>query len=137
MQSFQISAAKHNREYSLRAGVERRRGPDRYHQEIIKTPRQARHALSYVMNNWRKHREDHRPFARDWNVDPFSTGVLFTEWREHADQPLMWRWRETYDPLVVFRPRTWLLREGWRRHGRISFREVPTARCALRSSNPV
>ena len=23
----------------------------------------------------------------------------------------------TYDPLVVYQPRTWLLREGWRRGG--------------------
>jgi REP element-mobilizing transposase RayT len=130
MQSFQISAAKHiNREFSQRAGLDvRRRGavfPDRFHQEIIETPRQARHALSYVLNNWRKHEEDRARFARGWNVDPFSTGVLFPGWKEHADDVLMWRWRDTYDPLVVYRPRTWLLREGWMRHGLISFAERP------------
>jgi REP element-mobilizing transposase RayT len=135
MQSFQISAAKHiNREYSARAGLPvRRRGavfPDRFHQEIITTPRQARHALSYVLNNWRKHREDRAPKARTWSVDPFSTGVLFPGWREHdeIDLAVMWRWPDTCDPLVVYQPRTWLLREGWKRGrpGRISFREVPS-----------
>lgn len=77
MQGFQISAAKHiNATMSVRR-MERRRGtgfPDRFHQEIIETPRHARHALSYVLNNWRKHREDRVEHARTWNVDPFSTG---------------------------------------------------------------
>jgi REP element-mobilizing transposase RayT len=128
MQSFQISAAKHiNREHSRRAGLRRRRRgsvfPDRFHQEIITTPQQARRALSYVMNNWRKHREDR---DRSWNVDPFSTGALFPGWKEHDGAPWMWRWRESYDPLFVYRPRTWLLRAGWQRAGTISFRAVPS-----------
>jgi len=132
MQGFQISAAKHiNRAYSERAGLERRRRgsvfPDRFHQEIIESPRQARHALSYVLNNWRKHREDRARTARGWNVDPFSTGVLFAGWRERADAPLLWRWRDTYDPLVVYLPQTWLLCDGWRKHGRIAFDEVPSS----------
>jgi REP element-mobilizing transposase RayT len=131
MQSFQISAAKHiNREYSVHAGLaKRRRGPvfpDRFHQEIITSPRQARNALSYVLNNWRKHREDRTKDTQHWNVDPFSTGVLFGGWRERADDPLMWRWRDTYDPLFVYRPRTWLLCKGWLRHGLISYAEVPS-----------
>src|SRR5204862_5826520 len=82
MQGFQISAAKHiNRAYSAKLKLrQRRRGsvfPDRFHEEIIRTPRQARHALSYVLNNWRKHREDRAQASRGWNVDPFSTGALF------------------------------------------------------------
>lgn len=40
----------------------------------------------------------------------------------------MWPIRETYDPLVVRRPQTWLLREGWKRQGSISAREVPGKR---------
>jgi hypothetical protein len=128
MQAFQISAAKHiNRELTITRG-ERRRGtvfPDRFHQEILTTPRQARHALSYVLNNWRKHREDRSQKARDWNVDPFSTGVLFDGWREREGAVVMWRWRPSYEPLVVYLPQTWLLREGWRKSGPISFRAVP------------
>jgi hypothetical protein len=109
------------------AGLSRRRRgtvfPDRFHQEIITSPRQARNALSYVLNNWRKHGEDR---TRTWNVDPFSTGVLFCGWREHTGQIFLWRWRDTYDPLFVYRPRTWLLREGWMRHGAISLNDVPS-----------
>ena len=106
----------------------RRRGnvfEDRYHAEIIETPRQARRSLAYVINNWRKHREDRTGLARTWRVDPFSSGSSFADWKELEASPVMWRARETYDPLVVYRPTTWLLAEGWKRHGLISVWEVP------------
>jgi REP element-mobilizing transposase RayT len=132
MQSFQISAARHiNREYSAKLELaEPRRGNvfvDRYHLEIIKTPRQARRSLSYVLNNWRKHREDRFEDTRDWKVDPYSSGVHFLGWKEREDAVVLWRWRDTYDPLVVYQPKTWLLREGWLKHGRVSFFEVPSS----------
>jgi putative transposase len=133
MQSFLISAAKHiNRAYSQHAGLaERRRGPvfpDRYHEEIITSPRQARHALAYVLNNWRKHRVDRTQLSRTWRVDPYSTGVQFWGWKEREGAEKLWRWRDTYDPLVVYLPKTWLLTKGWMKHGRIDFHEVPSAR---------
>ena len=156
MQSFQISAAKHlNRAVSVKsvslgalaamspaerrrakqaqrkAMANRRRGtvfPDRFHLEIIDNPQQARHTLAYVLNNWRKHREDRGDPQRAWNVDPYSTGMLFDGWKEREDAVVLWRWPETYEPFVVYLPKTWLLREGWRKHGLITFRHVPSAR---------
>jgi putative transposase len=133
MQSFQISAAKHlNHAASrnvIKQGGERRRGtvfPDRYHQEIIRNPTQARRALAYVLNNWRKHREDE---ARTWTVDPFSTGALFAGWKEREDEGLLWTTPVTYEPLVVYLPSSWLLREGWLRGGgRFSVYQVPSQR---------
>jgi REP element-mobilizing transposase RayT len=132
MQSFMISAAKHiNRAVSDKTKLAtRRRGAvfaDRYHQEIIETPRQARHALSYVLNNWRKHGEDRRAGRETWLVDPFSTGWHFMGWRERADAIVHWRHRDTYDPLIVYFPKTWLLSAGWRKAGWISFHEVPSS----------
>jgi REP element-mobilizing transposase RayT len=45
------------------------------------------------------------------------------------DQPWMWPIRETYDPMVVRRPQSWLLREGWMRAGgAFSARDVPGPR---------
>jgi REP element-mobilizing transposase RayT len=131
MQSFQISAAKHiNREYSVKAKLtERRRGNvfvDRFHQEVIKTPRQARRSLAYVLNNWRKHREDRLEFAKSWPIDPFSSAISFDGWKEREDAVVRWNRRETYDPLVVYLPKTWLLQQGWQKHGLISFDEVPS-----------
>jgi hypothetical protein len=58
----------------------------------------------------------------------FSSGILFPDWQELQDKDLMWPFRDTYDPLVVYRPRTWLLREGWKAHGGISARDVPGTR---------
>jgi hypothetical protein len=132
MQGFQISAAKHlNAAISKGRPGPRRRGsvfPDRYHAEIITSPRQARHTLSYVINNWRKHEEDRVAPMRDWNIDWFSSAATFADWTEYGDEGVLWRWPKTYELLQVFRPRTWLLREGWKKYGStISCREVPSA----------
>ena len=129
MQGFQISAARHINT-ALGDGVRRRRGKvfaDRYHVEVITTPTRARHAIGYVLGNWRKHGEDREGLPSTWQVDPFSSGILFPDWKELQDKAWMWPIRETYDPLVVFRPRTWLLSEGWKRAGGpISARDVPS-----------
>jgi len=148
MQALQISAAKHiNAAVSnagswwerrrMRAKPKRRKGQvfaDRYHTEIIRTPRQARNALAYVLNNWRRHGEDRVAFARGWLIDPFSTGWSFDGWKEREDEPFVWKLRQTYEPMMSWRPKTWLLREGWRRYGLIRVAEVPgpkpTARAA-------
>jgi REP element-mobilizing transposase RayT len=117
MQGFGISAAR-NINRALGDGEQPRRGKvfaDRYHVEVIRSPTQARHAIGYVLGNWRHHKEDQKGVARNWLVDPFSSAILFPDWQELQDQPWMWRIRETYDPLVVRRPRTWLLAEGWMR----------------------
>ncbi len=132
MQGFQISAAKHlNAAISRGKPGPRRRGsvfPDRYHAEIITSPRQARHALNYVLNNWRKHHEDRAEPMRTWTIDWFSSAAQFPGWAEYGDEPCLWRGPATYDPLVVYQPRTWLLREGWKKYGAISYREVPSAK---------
>jgi len=128
MQGFLISAAR-NINTALGDGTRRRRGKvfaDRYHAEVITTPTRARHAISYILSNWRRHREDQQGLASTWLVDPFSSGISFPDWVELQDKAVMWPIRETYDPLVVRRPRSWLLAEGWKLSGSISAREVPS-----------
>src|ERR1043166_4872115 len=129
MQGFSISAAR-NINTALGDGVRRRRGhvfADRYHVTVIKTPTQARHEIRYVLSNFRKHGEDQEEIAKTWLVDPFSSGILFPDWAELQDKPRMWPMREAYDPLIVRRPATWLLAEGWKlAGGPISAREVPS-----------
>ncbi|HEX7843258.1 MAG TPA: hypothetical protein VF469_37560, partial [Kofleriaceae bacterium] len=96
---------------------------------VITSPTRARHAIAYVLSNWRKHGEDRSGLPSTWLVDPFSSAILFPDWQELQDQAWMWPIRATYDPLVVFRPRTWLLSEGWKRAGGpISARDVPSQR---------
>ena len=127
MQGFQISVAR-NVNTALGEQGRRRRArvfADRYHLTVITSPRQARHALRYVLSNWRRHREDQEGLARTWLVDPFSSGCLFPDWQELEGQAMMWPIRTTYDPIMVYRPRTWLLRQGWKLHGSISARSMP------------
>jgi REP element-mobilizing transposase RayT len=132
MQGFQISAAKHlNAAISKDKPGPRRRGvvfPDRYHAAIITSPSQARHAVSYCLNNFRKHQEDLCAPMSSWTIDWFSSAVMFPGWEEYGDEPFLWRGPATYDPLWVYQPRTWLLREGWKKSGTISYREVPSAK---------
>lgn len=134
MQGFQISAAKHlNTAIGEQRGGARRKGTvfvDRYHAVIITSPRQARHALAYVLCNWRKHEEDRGGATRGWMIDWFSSAGMFPGWLEYGDEAFLWPNPAGYDPLVVYQPRTWLLREGWAKVATISYRHVPSARAA-------
>jgi len=61
IQGFQIAAAKALNRLASKRAVEPRTGQvfaDRYHVESISSVRQTRHALAYVLNNWRRHHED-------------------------------------------------------------------------------
>jgi REP element-mobilizing transposase RayT len=128
MQALQISAARHlNRAFAKRMGLAKaRRGQvfaDRYNEEVIDNPRQARHTWSYVLNNWRKHGEQRGEGMRACTIDPFSSAIAFEGWTEPIDE----HWRSD-EPLPVKPPRTWLLATGWRRYGLIDPREIPGKR---------
>jgi len=86
-------------------------------------PRAARHALAYVLNNWRRHGKDHDIDLMFFRVDPFSSATSFGGWKE--SDPYGDDFPSTYEPLPVSRAETWLLNVGWKRHGLISVREVP------------
>jgi REP element-mobilizing transposase RayT len=129
VRGFSISAARQiNRAITARGG-ERRTGKvigDRFHARPLTSPRAVRNTIAYVLNNYRHHGEDRASFARTWRVDPFSSGPLFFDWKELESAPVLWPLPPTYHPLIVFRPRTWLLAKGWRKfHALISLFEVP------------
>jgi REP element-mobilizing transposase RayT len=119
--AFKISMAR-----QLNRALGGRRGPvfaDRYHAEAITSPRQARHTLAYVLNNWRHHEHDRWAQRDDFTVDPFASAVGFDVWREPALVPS--RHPLGYAPLPVARPTAWLLTTGWRRHGLLDVFETP------------
>jgi putative transposase len=129
VRGFSISAARQiNRAITARGG-DRRTGKvigARFHARPLTNPRAVRNALAYLLGNWRHHGEDRAHFARDWKVDPFSSGPLFFGWKELEDSPVLWPLRSTYQPLIVRCPHTWLLAKGWCRfHPLISVWEVP------------
>jgi hypothetical protein len=87
--------------------------------------------LAYVLNNWRKHREDRVlpsragvAFEHDW----FSSGWMFAGWRERVGLEFIPPTPDGFEPLAIWFPRTWLLTTGWRRYGLISLFEVPASR---------
>ena len=87
---------------------------DRYHSRILRTPREVRNALAYVIQNARRHgRRSHGP-------DRFSSAPWFDGWREHLECILPSDW-----PRPVAHARTWLVRIGWRQHGLVRLAEVP------------
>jgi REP element-mobilizing transposase RayT len=94
----------------------------RYHDTQIKTARQARNTLAYVLNNWRKHREDvHTAVTRAAMVDPYSSGISFDGW---IGSP-RFKIPAYYDPLPVSPAQTSLLTREWRRYGLIDPFERP------------
>ena len=87
---------------------------DRHHAKALRTPREVRSALAYVLNNGRKHG---LRFAQ--GLDSFSSGWWFDGWRERLDLHNVPR------VCPVSPERTWLLRVGWRQRGLVSLYEVP------------
>jgi hypothetical protein len=84
---------------------------DRYHAHPLRTPREVRNALVYVLNNFRKHVRGAR------GLDPRSSARWFDGWRQRLGR--------VRDHSPVADPRTWLARVGWRRGGLIDVEECP------------
>jgi REP element-mobilizing transposase RayT len=84
---------------------------DRYHARVLRTPRQVRNALTYVLCNARKHRE--RLPSR--GIDPFSSAAAFDGW--DGDILASSHWLARAAASVSTAAKSWLLRTGWRRAG--------------------
>jgi len=89
---------------------------DRYHAVALRTPRQVRSALLYVLNNFRKHEGQRGRRLPPSFVDPLSTALAFDGWKRQTPIPSSWKTK----------PRTWLLAKGWRRGGLLSEDAVPS-----------
>ena len=111
MQGLGIRLAK---AVNRRLGRKGRVWAERYHSRALRTPREVRIGLVYVLLNGRKHRVIGR------GIDPCSSGAWFGGWRERIEP--------SRELAPVARPRTWLLRVGWRRTGPIGVDEAPAAR---------
>jgi REP element-mobilizing transposase RayT len=105
----------------------RRRGPvlyGRYHLRALRTPREVRNALAYVLLNARKHWRRRHGAAPPVRLDEASSARWFDGWCVCARAPLADLRAPPATPDVA-PARTWLLRVGWRRHGLIDPAEVP------------
>ena len=86
---------------------------DRYHSRQLRTPKEVRSCLAYVLNNARKH-----GLRLAQAVDLFTSGWWFDGWRED------FRTRGMPAARPVAEARTWLLGVGWRRHGLLRLHDV-------------
>jgi putative transposase len=123
MQSVAINLA---RAINLALGSHGKVFAHRYHVTEITTARQARNSLSYVLNNWRKHRQD---FANgrmlSAKLDQYASGLAFDGWCEEGVGAIRFVVPPGYEPLPVSPPATSLLRSDWQRFGRINVFECP------------
>ena len=97
---------------------------DRYHDHVLRTPREVRNALAYVLNNARRHRCRSTAMTSDGRrvpcPDPYSSGCWFDGWKERFTVKGL---QQAARPVAI--GRTWLLNVGWRRHGLVRLDEVP------------
>lgn len=94
----------------------------RYHARALKTPRDVRNVLAYVLLNEQRHLfKSRRLTLAPWYYDPCSSAAEFDGWRPiHGLDPPPKPRREVTAP-----PRSNLLRVLWRRHGLIAPYEIP------------
>jgi REP element-mobilizing transposase RayT len=89
----------------------------RYHARPLRSPREVRNAVRYVLLNGRHHAAERGDvLARGW-VDPYSSALWFDGWKSaiRSDAPWLRELRRMGCPTAT--PRTWLLSVGWRRGG--------------------
>ena len=85
---------------------------DRYHARALTTPRAVRHAIVYVLMNFKKHGKS------GGGIDACSSAPWFEGWSGIVDG-------DRSAPAPVSPARTWLARAGWRRHGLVGVYERP------------
>jgi REP element-mobilizing transposase RayT len=110
-----------NRVFGRRGAVMR----GRYHVRALRTPKEVRSALAYVLLNARKHWRQRTGSAPPVVLDDASSSAWFDGWSQEL------RPSSPPEPPPIAPPRTWLLRVGWRRHGLIDPAEVPAAKKLL------
>ena len=101
---------------------------DRYHDHVLRTPREVRNALAYVLNNGLRHgmrffRRARTPRGmgiETVGLDPYASGGWFRGWRE---QGVIRGVQHAVRPVAA--AHTWLLDVGWRRCRLIGIAEVP------------
>ena len=86
---------------------------DRWHDHTLKSPREVRNALRYVLKNHRKH-------GSSLTLDPLSSA----QWFDGFANPVPHNFR-SIGPQCTVPAATWLLRVGWRRHGLVRTSESP------------
>jgi putative transposase len=94
---------------------------DRYHRRDLKTPREVRNALVYVLMNGKKHGIC---APEESFLDPYSSAAENDVWEDVRAGP----------PRVCGPARFWLLAVGWKKHGLLRTTEAPKMRAKMAST---
>lgn len=121
MQGLEVRLARRLNSALIRRG---KLFANRYHSRVLKTPREVRNALRYVLLN-RKHHAREKRFAKYW-IDPCSSAAWFDGWSEPIRVTTEWKRELVEMEPPTARATTWLLSIGWRRHGPLDFDERPS-----------
>ena len=92
---------------------------ERYFARTLKTPREVRNALRYVLLNGARHDAARGVLIARGGLDPYSSARTFDGFRGLEPQVL------SAAKSPVAKARTYLLCRGWRVHGLISLSDVP------------
>jgi REP element-mobilizing transposase RayT len=101
----------------------------RFHSVVLRTPRQVRNALRYVLLNWRKH--EFRA-AKGAVLDPCSSGRWFSGWKETGVAAELAKRDPVGGERETALPQCWLLPRGWHRHGRSREHHPCQSRCCAK-----
>ena len=90
-----------------------------YHAHLLKTPKEVYRALAYVLMNVRKHwKQKHGKAPTRVQIDEASSA----RWFEGFTRKLA---ADRTGTREVGRPRSWLLKSGWKAHGLIDPATLP------------
>src|SRR5580698_5091398 len=97
----------------------------RFHARTMKTPREVRNTLRYVLLN-RKHHAKTQRFYAGW-LDPYSSAIWFRGWNTPIRMNAGFNRQLSTLAAPTREPRSWLLRVGWRRGGLLSYDDRPSS----------
>jgi REP element-mobilizing transposase RayT len=101
---------------------------ERYHARILRTPREVKSCLAYVLANQKHHLRQRGTRAPSLWFDPCSSAMWFDGWKELLPAHEPWMREALREPPAVAPAASWLLATGWRRYGLISLASTPGAR---------
>jgi REP element-mobilizing transposase RayT len=99
---------------------------ERYHARCLRSPREVRATLRYVLLNAHHHAAE-RGERRSWWADPCSSGAWFDGWRHRLCPREPWQRELLAKPRPTAAATVWLLTTGWRRWGPLWFDDLPGA----------
>jgi REP element-mobilizing transposase RayT len=97
----------------------------RHHAHTLKSPREVRNALRYVLNNAGHHAAERDVRLDPFWIDPYSSAPWFDGWSRPIYVDSAWKREVMRLPNPTAPARTWLLKIGWRQWGLIAFDETP------------